>query len=421
MDNVSEVLEVATTAGRILLENGAETSRVEDIMDRISRHYGVDSGHFFVLSNGIFTSGESQDAGGAAGDRMRTYAKVQFIPNKSMQFAKVIAINNLSYDIAAGKYTLEEVARQLEHIRNLPSKPIWERLLASALGAGTFCAVFGGGFVECLASFVVGLLSAFFSIFVSSRYLSKTVATLADSFVMSLLCIVFFRIGFGSSLSNVIIGAVMLLVPGLPFVNGVRDLANSDYLAGMTRMAEALFTFLFIAIGVTASFMLDGLLAGGIINLGGVVIDSATSGYALQALAAGIATMSFAVLFGVPRDKYLACGVIGCIGWTLYLLQCRALGISMPVASAVASVAICVMARFTAVRFKSPATIYLLCGLIALVPGAGIFWCTYYFTASMPLQALSAGFNAIQVAISIVLGIVLAMELPQRIFRRRQR
>ena len=55
----SEVLEVASIAGHILLENGAEISRVEDIMARISTYFGVDRGNFFVLSNGIFTTGSA--------------------------------------------------------------------------------------------------------------------------------------------------------------------------------------------------------------------------------------------------------------------------------------------------------------------------------------------------------------------------
>ena len=56
----AEVLEVAAKAGHILLENGAEISRVEDIMSRIASHFGVDSGNFFVLSNGIFTTGRAR-------------------------------------------------------------------------------------------------------------------------------------------------------------------------------------------------------------------------------------------------------------------------------------------------------------------------------------------------------------------------
>ena len=52
----NKVMEVAMTAGHILLENGAEISRVEETMERICRHFGVESESFFVLSNGIFTT-----------------------------------------------------------------------------------------------------------------------------------------------------------------------------------------------------------------------------------------------------------------------------------------------------------------------------------------------------------------------------
>ena len=38
-----EVMELAIGAGHLLLENGAEIFRVEETMDRICRHYGVES------------------------------------------------------------------------------------------------------------------------------------------------------------------------------------------------------------------------------------------------------------------------------------------------------------------------------------------------------------------------------------------
>ena len=37
-----EVLETAMEAGHILLENGAEIFRVEETMERIAAHYGVE-------------------------------------------------------------------------------------------------------------------------------------------------------------------------------------------------------------------------------------------------------------------------------------------------------------------------------------------------------------------------------------------
>ena len=53
----SGVMEAAMAAGHILLENGAEIARVEETMQRICQHFGVESENFFVLSNGIFATG----------------------------------------------------------------------------------------------------------------------------------------------------------------------------------------------------------------------------------------------------------------------------------------------------------------------------------------------------------------------------
>ena len=54
--NDKEVVELALLAGHILLENGAEIFRVEETMERICAHFGVESASEFVLSNGIFVT-----------------------------------------------------------------------------------------------------------------------------------------------------------------------------------------------------------------------------------------------------------------------------------------------------------------------------------------------------------------------------
>ena len=60
--------------------------------------------------------------------------------------------------------------------------------------------------------------------------------------------------------------------------------------------------------------------------------------------------------------------------------------------------------------------LFLLCGIFPLVPGAGVFWFTYYMVSSQFSLSSTTGFNALKAAIAIVLGIVFAMELPQRLF-----
>ncbi len=400
-----DVLEVASEAGHILLENGAEISRVEDTMERISSHYGVHTGHFFVLSNGIFTTSSSNK-----------YANVEFIPIRGIQLSKVVEVNRLSYRIAADKVSLTQARAELDAIRDEPMKPAWEQIVGSAFGAAGFCAVFGGGFMDCAAAFVVGALLYLFLLFVSSRYLSKIVGGICNSLVATLLCLASYRLGFGSSLSNIIIGAIMPLIPGVPFVNGVRDLADSDYIAGTTRLTDAMLGFFCIALGVGTSFVLDGSIFQGMIELKGVTVNAETAGLGWQTLAAFIGTFAFAILFGVPRQQYATCGIIGAIGWAAFLIMTRAGIAGTMVSITFSTVLICLMSRMVAVWDKCPSTVYLLCGIFPLVPGAGIFWFTYYLVAEKFRLSMTTGFNAGMAAIAIVLGIILAMEFPQRWF-----
>lgn len=405
-----DVLEVASEAGHILLENGAEISRVEDTMERISSHYGVHTGHFFVLSNGIFTTSSSNK-----------YANVEFIPIRGIQLSKVVEVNRLSYRIAAGKVSLTQARAELDAIRDEPMKPAWEQIVGSAFGAAGFCAVFGGGFMDCAAAFVVGTLLYLFLLFVSSRYLSKIVGGICNSLVATLLCLASYRLGFGSSLSNIIIGAIMPLIPGVPFVNGVRDLADSDYIAGTTRLTDAMLGFFCIALGVGTSFVLDGSIFQGMIELKGVTVNAETAGLGWQTLAAFIGTFAFAILFGVPRQQYATCGIIGAIGWAAFLIMTRAGIAGTMVSITFSTVLICLMSRMVAVWDKCPSTVYLLCGIFPLVPGAGIFWFTYYLVAEKFRLSMTTGFNAGMAAIAIVLGIILAMEFPQRWFSKLRR
>lgn len=405
-----DVLEVASEAGHILLENGAEISRVEDTMERISSHYGVHTGHFFVLSNGIFTTSSSNK-----------YANVEFIPIRGIQLSKVVEVNRLSYRIASGKVSLTQARAELDAIRDEPMKPAWEQIVGSAFGAAGFCAVFGGGFMDCAAAFVVGALLYLFLLFVSSRYLSKIVGGICNSLVATLLCLASYRLGFGSSLSNIIIGAIMPLIPGVPFVNGVRDLADSDYIAGTTRLTDAMLGFFCIALGVGTSFVLDGSIFQGMIELKGVTVNAETAGLGWQTLAAFIGTFAFAILFGVPRPQYATCGIIGAIGWAAFLIMTRAGIAGTMVSITFSTVLICLMSRIVAVWDKCPSTVYLLCGIFPLVPGAGIFWFTYYLVAEKFRLSMTTGFNAGMAAIAIVLGIILAMEFPQRWFSKLRR
>ena len=403
-----KVLETASLAGHILLENGAEIARVEETMERIARHYGVVDQNFFVLSNGIFTTGQTG------------YAKVEFIPFKGAQLERVAAVNQISRDIEAGKWTVEQARERLLEIRASKPKPAWEQILGSAVGSAGFCMIFGGGLLDAAAAFVVGMLLWTFVVFAGAR-MSKPIANIVGSALATLLCIVFERIGFGVSLGNMIVGSLIPLIPGVAFTNGIRDIADEDYIAGGTRLLDAIMVFFCIAAGVVVTFMAAYLIEGQMILVNGTEPDALCGSLFMQAIAAFVGTVGFSVIFGVPRKNYVQTAIVATIGWVAYLALFRFTVLGPAISTFVATVIVASLARVFASWFRTPSTIYLIPGVFPMIPGGGIFWTTFFLVSSRLGLALHAGMLALEVTAAIVLGIVLVSALPKGLFYRPRR
>lgn len=140
-----------------------------------------------------------------------------------------------------------------------------------------------------------------------------------------------------------------------------------------------------------------------------------------QVAAAGVGTVAFALLFGVPRKYYIHCGIIGGAGWLLYSLLYNNAGCTATEATFFATVLVILLSRLFAVWERCPATVFLISGIFPLVPGAGIYWTAYYLVTNQLREALSSGFAAVKAAVAIVLGIVVVFEIPYRFFRLRRR
>ena len=254
----NKVYDIAMEAGHILLQNGAEISRVEETMGRICRYYGEDSADFFVLSNGIFTTG-------GYGTK-ESYAKVKHIPVNGARLDKVVAVNQLSREIEEGKYpSLDEVKEKLEMIANMPSSRNWQKIVASGIGSGFFCVLTGGSIPDCIAAFIVGIVLYTYIVFVSEKYLSKIVGNISGGALIVIVCILCLKLNIGNQLENIMSGAIMPMVPGVAFANGIRDIADGDYISGAVRLLDAILRFLCIAIGVGVAFSIYHRLNGGVV------------------------------------------------------------------------------------------------------------------------------------------------------------
>ena len=398
MNDPTKPLDLAYEAGSILLENGAEISRVEETMRRIASHYGMEGEDLFVLSNGIIATDKN-------------YARSRFIPIKGASLDKVVAVNQLSRKVEQGDYSLEKLEYRLKQIRAMKGKPAWEQILASAVGSAAFCIIFGGSFMDSLASFIAGLILWVFMLFVASKQLSRIVGTASGGLIATLICFGLYRIGLGNHLSNMIIGAIIPLIPGVAFTNGIRDMANEDYIAGVTRLLDAMLTFFCIALGVAMAFVLDMEIFGEMLVLQGLANDPQTAGFAIQLVAAFLGTVSFAALFGVPRKYYFDTGFCGTMGWLLYLILSRYTAMSPVEVLFCATVLVASIALLQSKARKCPITVFLISGIFPLVPGAGIFWTSYNIVSNQLPDAFQTGFAALKATVAIAFGILAVMEL----------
>ena len=398
MNDPTKPLDLAYEAGSILLENGAEISRVEETMRRIASHYGVEGEDLFVLSNGIIATDKN-------------YARSRFIPIKGASLDKVVAVNQLSRKVEQGEYSLEKLEYRLKQIRAMKGKPAWEQILASAVGSAAFCIIFGGSFMDSLASFIAGLILWVFMLFVASKQLSRIVGTASGGLIATLICFGLYRIGLGNHLSNMIIGAIIPLIPGVAFTNGIRDMANEDYIAGVTRLLDAMLTFFCIALGVAMAFVLDMEIFGEMLVLQGLANDPQTAGFSIQLVAAFLGTVSFAALFGVPRKYYFDTGFCGTMGWLLYLILSRYTAMSPVEVLFCATVLVASIALLQSKARKCPITVFLISGIFPLVPGAGIFWTSYNIVSNQLPDAFQTGFAALKATVAIAFGILAVMEL----------
>lgn len=253
--NQREILNAAMQAGHILLENGAEIFRVEETMDRICRHFGIESGNSFVLSNGIFTT--------SGNEREEIFAKVQHIPVSGTHLDRVAAVNQLSREIEAGQLSISDVKRRLDEIKVMPGKSKVMQILASGAGSACFSYLFGGNVRDSVCAFGAGILLYLYVLFISAPRLSKIVGNIGGGALVTFICTTLYLFGIGEHLNFMIIGSIMPLIPGVPFTNAIRDIADGDYISGSVRMMDALLVFFSIAMGVGLVFGVFHRLTGG--------------------------------------------------------------------------------------------------------------------------------------------------------------
>lgn len=131
----------------------------------------------------------------------------------------------------------------------------------------------------------------------------------------------------------------------------------------------------------------------------------------LQILYAFITTVGFSLIFNANKRHLGVCGVVGALGWGIYWFT-TALSYSSLLATFLATLVVTLVSYFLAKNRCAPITVFLIAGLIPLVPGVGLYRTMYHLLFMEYSKALEYALLTFQLAGVIAGGIIIATLLP---------
>jgi len=243
--SIYETIELCLLAGKIMLQSGAETYRVEDTMVRIATAFGLTESHSYVTPTALIfsTSGEQP-------------AKLIRIEERTTDLHKIAEVNSISRRIALGELSAPEAkalllkAEAASFNYKLPMQ-----IFAAALTSACFLIMFGGIWYDFAAAFIAGGAGFAASVYLHRIVQVKFFAEFSAALLVGLLGLLFVWAGLGREFDRIAVGSVMPLVPGLLITNAIRDLMAGHLVSGISKGADACLTAFAIGAGISVAII----------------------------------------------------------------------------------------------------------------------------------------------------------------------
>ena len=408
-EELREVLNTALRAGQIMLENGANTARVEETVHHIGTGLGAEWMDIYVTPQGIIATAVSHG-------EHRT--RILRITRSGVDLSRMDAVIDVSRQIDRDELTLDQARAALDRIA-LQSRvySAWQTTLAVGVACAAFAVLFGGG----LGEFVVVLIAATVAQYLRHTLLHHNLDRLMTTAIVAAFSsgiALFTAYGLASPLltrllpaalalpvapATTLAASVLLLVPGVLLVSGTADLFRGDIVSGTARATAALLAVMSIGVGVWAMLLITGAQ---------VKITTATQPNLLLAMLMGlIAAGGFAVLFDVPLRALPFAALVGMGAVGVRNSSTLLGGFPIEVAAFLGGLTIGTLAELLARWLRVPSSLFAIPGYTPLVPGVPAFRAVLGFVNDDYLAGLADTVRAtlIIVAIAVVLGTVTAI------------
>ena len=391
------LLDMTAELSYYLAMCGAETFRVEDTANRVMAAYGIQA-EIFAIPNCITISIETAE--GKPMTRMRR------VGHHGTDLDSVERYSNLSRKICAQKPEPKEALAWLkETTASRVSYSLLLYLLGNFIGGAGWGIFFGGTILEGLLGGICGLIIGLVIHFTDALKVNSFFATIFSAFTMALVAYITASLGIVANPDTAIIGALMILVPGLLFTNAMRDIIYGDTNSGTNRIVQVVLVAVAIALGTGSAYNANAALFG-------ATAATAPIGYPLyvQILASLFAGTGFAFIYNVRFPGAFLCAIGGALTWTAYGI---AFGFTHDVfgANLIAAIFAAAYSETMARIRKYPAISYLVISIFPLLPGAGVYYTTHAIVNGDAITAGNKGTETIAIAGALAIGILFVSTL----------
>lgn len=250
---MNNIIDVCGLVAKILLESGAETTRVESTIAYIGQAAGINLNCHATMT-AIFISTES----GSTTHLVK--------PNvSSFNLQKVDEINTLSRQFSAHEIDFNELERKVHIIDHKVIDFTWtQKIIGAGFVSVAPMLLFKASWTDLALAFFVGILGYLASQWGNAHSTAPYLSAIVGGLVISLLATLLQYFGIADSAANIMISSLMPLVPGVPLTNSLREIIDRDILSGLVRGVDAIMIAGSIGIGAIVGSFIAHIMTGGL-------------------------------------------------------------------------------------------------------------------------------------------------------------
>lgn len=405
---IQDVAHVTLRLGRLMLANGADTAHVQEAVLSFAGSLGYDA-HLFVGAEGLLLTLEN-----SAGFRTKLGLPVA---GYAVNMGTLAALDGIRRERPVTAADIAAIEARLDAVEHAGGQyPRWVVVLGMGITAASLARLFGAAWAVVGVSVLVGMATQGLRQGFGRAGTNPVAGVALAAFGGGLVGALVMKAIPDHPATLCLVAAGMILVPGVPLLNGVRDTLGPHVGTGIARLMLGTVSVLAIAFGL--------FLAAGVAG-DRLPVDAVTAGLSVpeDLLFSALAGAGYAALFNVPLRAAWACILCAMLGHGLRTAV-QQLGLDLPVASFVGAFVATLVARLIAQRLSVPPVVFAFPGVVAMIPGffgfragiGGLAIMDAGAAASPALvgETLGLAVSGILITAAIAIGLCLALALPFR-------